>query len=205
LSGNCIKYRKKDGYKLAPLLIKVVALWLLFKLTKGLSRNEFEITKTPMDFVGLNYYTKQIVNGWKLFNNPNIKNVIDEKYISVPVSKVYPEGLYKLLMELKDYTSIPIYITENGTASTDKLEGNKIHDNDRIDYIKEHVSSCARAIRDGVNLKGYYIWSLLDNFEWTYGYSKRYGLIYVDFNTQERIIKDSGIWYSQLIRNAILK
>lgn len=173
----------------------------LFGLTKGLSKREFEITKTPMDFIGLNYYTRQVVKSWKLFNNPDIKNIINEKHITDMNWEIYPEGLYKLLMELKEYTSIPIYITENGAAFKDKIEDNKVHDNDRIEYIKKHFSSAEKAIKSGVNLKGYYLWSLLDNFEWTYGYSKRFGLVYIDFKTQERILKDSALWYSKFLKN----
>lgn len=153
-----------------------------------------------MDFIGLNYYTRQVVKSWKLFNNPDIKNIINEKHITDMNWEIYPEGLYKLLMELKEYTTIPIYITENGAAFKDKLEANKVHDNDRIEYIKKHFSSAEKAIKAGVNLKGYYLWSLLDNFEWTYGYSKRFGLVYVDFKTQERVLKDSALWYSEFLK-----
>ena len=76
-----------------------------------------------------------------------------------------------------------------------------MHDHKRIDYLKKHFEMAHKAIEDGVKLKGYFVWSLLDNFEWAFGYSKRFGIVYVDYNTQKRIIKDSGKWYSQIIKN----
>ena len=92
-------------------------------------------------------------------------------------------------------------MTENGAAFEDKIENGKVHDERRINYLKEHFSQALRAIEDGVRLKGYFVWSLLDNFEWALGYSKRFGIVYVDYETQKRIIKDSGYWYSEVIKS----
>lgn len=169
----------------------------IFGLSKGLSKEELEIIKTPMDFLGLNYYTRHVVKHFKLFKNPDI---LDEKNLSDLKWDIYPEGLYKLLIEISNYTSIPIYITENGIAFEDKIKNGKIHDNERIDYIKEHIIYASKALKDGVNLKGYYIWSLLDNFEWSYGYSKRFGIIYVDFKTLNKTPKDSALWYRDFLK-----
>lgn len=111
-----------------------------------------------------------------------------------------------MLMRMKnEYGIKKIYITENGTSFPDvvSVEG-KVEDGGRKDYLHRHLDSLWKAIRDGVNVEGYFQWSLYDNFEWSFGYSSRFGIVFVDFNTQERIIKESGHWYSQVIaRNAI--
>lgn len=172
----------------------------LFGLSKGLSKEELEIIKAPMDFIGLNYYTRHVVKHFRLFKNSDIDILLDEKNLSDLKWDVYPEGLYKLLIELSNYTSIPIYITENGAAFEDIIQNDRIQDNERIKYIKEHILYASKAIKDGVNLKGYYIWSLLDNFEWSYGYSKRFGIIHVDFNTLKRTPKDSALWYRDFLK-----
>jgi beta-glucosidase len=99
-----------------------------------------------------------------------------------------------------DYNLPPIFITENGAAYPDvtSLDG-KIHDLRRLDYLRQHIAQVSLAIQDGVDLRGYFVWSLLDNFEWGHGYTKRFGLIHVDFDTQKRTIKESGEWYKSVI------
>ena len=117
-------------------------------------------------------------------------------------SEIYPEGIYDLLLYLhKEYNGIKIIITENGAAFKDYVDENgEINDDDRINYLEEHIYQVYRALKDGVNIAGYYIWSIMDNFEWRVGYSKRFGLVYVDYKTQERIIKKSGLWYKKVIQ-----
>jgi len=97
---------------------------------------------------------------------------------------------------------LPIVITENGMANCDwvYLDG-KVHDPQRIDYIGRHLKEYKRASDDGVNCKGYFYWSIMDNFEWAYGYSKRFGLVYVDYPTQKRTLKDSALWYKDVIKS----
>ena len=105
----------------------------------------------------------------------------------------------------REYPVPPIYITENGAAFADKvsLDGS-VHDPRRIAYLRDHFTQARQAMNDGVDLRGYFVWSLLDNFEWANGYSKRFGLIFVDYATQRRTVKDSGKWYAQVIaRNGI--
>jgi len=116
---------------------------------------------------------------------------------------IYPEGLYDLLMLLdRDYGKPNIVISENGAAFKDEIGSNgKIEDTKRIQYLKDYLTQAHRAIQDGVNLKAYYLWSLLDNFEWAYGYNKRFGIVHVNFDTLERKIKDSGYWYKEVIKN----
>lgn len=112
-----------------------------------------------------------------------------------------PSGLYELLIRLnRDYPR-PIMITENGAAFDDVVtDNNRVRDPARAAYIQEHLAALHQAIADGVDVRGYYLWSLIDNFEWAYGYSRRFGIVYVDFETQERIIKDSGYFYSLVAR-----
>ena len=116
--------------------------------------------------------------------------------------EVYPEGLYNLLMKLhRDYSPKSLYITENGAAFQDRLDAQgQVKDSRREAYLREHFLQAHRAIGDGAPLHGYFVWSLMDNFEWAYGYSKRFGLIYVDYQTLQRTVKQSGRWYAQVTR-----
>ncbi|MFN3492242.1 MAG: family 1 glycosylhydrolase, partial [Anaerolineales bacterium] len=104
-----------------------------------------------------------------------------------------------------DYKLPPVYITENGAAFKDAMsKDGKAHDPRRIEYLKNHFIQTRLAMFDGVDVRGYMVWSLMDNFEWGHGFSKRFGLTYVDYETQKRIVKDSGEWYANVIReNAV--
>jgi beta-glucosidase len=119
----------------------------------------------------------------------------------------YPEGFYDMLCRLHfDYHFPQLYVTENGAAYPDEINPDgAVDDPLRIAYLKGHLASVAGAIAAGVPLRGYFVWSLLDNFEWAYGYSKRFGLIYVDYATQRRIPKASAHWYRRVIEaNALV-
>jgi beta-glucosidase len=115
--------------------------------------------------------------------------------------EVYPEGLRVLLDRVhRDYTFPAYYITENGVAFADVVETDgAVHDERRSALLQGHFRAAAQAIRDGVPMRGYFVWSLLDNFEWGHGYSQRFGIVYVDYATQQRIVKDSGRWYQQFL------
>ncbi len=173
---------------------------MLFKFLKkkniepNIEKGDLETIKTPIDFLGINYYSRDIVKA--------IDDSTFVEYMGIEHKK-YPQGLYDLLIRIKrDYENIPIYITENGIHLKDKLtKDNKVHDIKRIEYLEEHIKKAWEAIRDGVKLKGYFLWSLIDNFEWTYGYSRRFGIVYVDFKTLKRILKDSAYFYRDVIRN----
>ena len=117
--------------------------------------------------------------------------------------EVYPEGLYDLLNRVdNDYGSPIIYITENGMADKDDIIVDKVvQDDDRLSYLQRYFEAASRAIKEGVNLKGYFVWSLMDNFEWLWGYSKRFGIIRIEFETQERMWKKSSLWYRDVIKN----
>jgi beta-glucosidase len=113
-----------------------------------------------------------------------------------------PEGMYELLMRLThEAPEVDLYVTENGAAYPDELSADgSVHDLQRIEYLEQHLAAVYRAVQAGAKVRGYFLWSLLDNFEWAYGYSKRFGIIHVDYETQQRTIKDSGHWYAALIR-----
>ena len=115
--------------------------------------------------------------------------------------EVYPDGLYDLLVRVHaEYAPPSVYITENGAAFPDvRLHDGRVHDPERTDYLAEHIGAVARAVDAGVPVHGYFVWSLLDNFEWAHGYWKRFGVVYVDYPTLERVPKDSFYWYRDLI------
>lgn len=119
---------------------------------------------------------------------------------------IYPEGLYAMLMEIHERYNFkkPIYVTENGLGDKDKLVNNTVYDSGRIDYIYEHLSAILDAVDKGVDVRGYFLWSLMDVFSWTNGYNKRYGLFYVDFDTQKRYAKQSAYWYKLIADSKIL-
>jgi beta-glucosidase len=159
----------------------------------------------PIDFFGFNYYSPATLKSWK----PNAKVPIEFEHVSTgkPVTdmgwEVSADSLYDLLTRLqKDYGDIPMFITENGAAYKDEVnEAGEVEDTERLNYIRDHLDASHRAIKDGVNLQGYYVWSLFDNFEWAFGYDKRFGVVYVDYETQKRIPKQSALWYKDTIKN----
>jgi beta-glucosidase len=154
---------------------------------------------TPMDFLGLNYYTRAVVsaNGsWRVEDGG--RPLTDMGW------EVYPEGLTELLVRMhRDWKLPPLYVKENGAAFKDTLvstpAGSRVHDRDRTDYIARHIAAVGHALEQGVPMAGYMVWSLLDNFEWASGYAKRFGIVHVDYATQERTLKDSALWYRDFL------
>lgn len=153
----------------------------------------------PLDFLGLNYYSRKVVHdpadksGKTLYQR-------DSENVSARDWEVFPEGIFRLLTWLHEtQPEIPeLYVTENGMACDDHVSDGAVHDPQRIAYLHQHFDAAHRAIEAGVPLKGYFVWSLMDNFEWAFGYQSRFGLAYVNFETQERIMKDSGHWYAKV-------
>ena len=165
---------------------------------------DMDLISQDIDFLGINYYSRAVVkydSSQEFIPVAHIKPE-DSQYTEMGW-EVYPEGLYDLLTEIKEvYGDIPLYITENGAAFDDELIDGQVKDEERLDYLKQHFKAAHKAIKNGVNLKGYYVWSLMDNFEWAHGYSKRFGLIYIDYgNGQTRYFKDSARWYKKVINN----
>ncbi|HVH50629.1 MAG TPA: GH1 family beta-glucosidase [Gaiellaceae bacterium] len=153
---------------------------------------------TPVDFLGVNNYRRFLVTataeGPRLITNPEAQH-------TEMGWEVYPDGLHRLLVRVaNDYSPAAIYVTENGAAFGDvRVHDGKVHDPERTEYLESHIGAVARAIADGAPVKGYFVWSLFDNFEWAMGYSKRFGLVYVDYPTLERVPKDSFYWYRDFI------
>ncbi|MFN8433458.1 MAG: GH1 family beta-glucosidase [Anaerolineales bacterium] len=157
---------------------------------------DMALISQELDFWGVNFYSRHVING-------------KGEFVKVPGSEytemdweVCAPSLRRMLVRLyQDYKLPPLYITENGSAFKDEVSADgKIHDPRRLDYLKQHLIQTRLAMQDGANVHGYFAWSLMDNFEWSFGYSKRFGLIHVDYKTQKRTIKDSGEWYAEVIR-----
>ncbi len=157
---------------------------------------DLELISQPMDFLGVNYYSRNVARG-------SASSAAEEEPVerSTMGWEVYPDGLRVLLERLhRDYHPKTIYITENGAAFEDTLRADgTVQDEQRQRYLHRHFSAAHQAIQAGVPLRGYFVWSLMDNYEWTFGYSQRFGLIYVDYPTQERHIKQSGYFYQGVI------
>ena len=157
--------------------------------------NDLPVISRPCDFLGVNYYTRAVCR----FDRHEFLQVAEVKQKAPHTEmgwEVYPQGLYDLLTWLhRDYQPRQLFITENGAAFADQPDARgEIHDTQRQDYLQAHFDAASRALAAGVPLRGYFIWSLMDNFEWAHGYSKRFGLVYVDYATQKRTIKQSGRW-----------
>ena len=161
---------------------------------------DLQAMSAPIDFLGVNSYFRRVVRAGANGTGPQMVHVPDAEYTDTGW-EVYPEGMYKLLVRLgKDYEPPAIYITESGAAFGDvRGHDGRIRDPERTAYIAAHIDAVARAVEDDVPVQGYFVWSLLDNFEWAMGYSKRFGIVFVDYPTLERIPKDSFDWYRDLI------
>jgi beta-glucosidase len=180
---------------------------------------DMEAIAAPIDFLGVNYYRPQHLRAGDPANLrrreyepvPGTENGVVEYYpdeleLTNMDWLIDPDALYALLVRLsKEAPGLPLYITENGRAAEDYLNPDgEVDDLERIKFLHQHLDACARAVRDGVNLAGYYVWSLLDNFEWAYGYQKRFGIVYVDFATGRRLPKASSAFYASVARaNAV--
>lgn len=171
-------------------------------ITIPLKDGDLEVISQPVDFLGINYYNGNLARHKANSGLFDVEN-IDAGYDKTDFDWfIYPDGFYSVLLYVKKrYGNIPVYITENGACYDDVVENGRVRDEQRIAYIKKHLIALNRCLESGVNIKGYHVWSLLDNFEWAYGYTKRFGIVHVDFQTLKRIPKDSYYWYQKLIRN----
>jgi beta-glucosidase len=168
----------------------------------------------PLDFLGVNYYSRHVVRAARP-DQPNDGARREPAWVGADVEKVDtgkpktkmgweidPSGMLEVLRRLTDeYDAPPLYITENGAAFDDEVAPDgQVHDVDRVRFLDDHFGAARQAIDDGVDLRGYFVWSLLDNFEWAWGYDRRFGIIHVDFATQQRTVKDSGRWLAGVAR-----
>ncbi len=153
----------------------------------------------PLDFLGVNYYTRTLVRAGR--QGPTEPVIVPP---SGPLTtmgwEVYPDGLRAILMRLHaEYSALPLYITENGAAYPDVVgERGEVHDPERVRYLRTHLQAAREAVAAGVPLRGYFAWSLIDNFEWAYGHTQRFGIAYTNYRTQARIVKDSGRFLSRV-------
>jgi beta-glucosidase len=156
---------------------------------------DMEAIATPLDYLGVNYYSRALSSA------AGPVEARDKPYPKTDMGwEIYPDGLEQLLLTLhREYALPPTYITENGGAFPDKFVDGTVHDADRTDYLATHIAAVARALAAGVPMVGYMVWSLLDNFEWSSGYAKRFGIVHVDYATQRRALKDSALWYRDLV------
>ncbi|MEV6433979.1 GH1 family beta-glucosidase [Streptomyces anulatus] len=164
---------------------------------------DLETIAAPLDWLGLNYYFRQIVTADPDGTAPHAQQVpVPGARLTHMDWEVHAEGLEQLLLRLTgEYGVQRIYVTENGSAYEDVVAADgSVHDPERVRYLEEHLAACARAVAKGAPLAGYFAWSLMDNFEWAYGYDKRFGLFHVDYATQRRTVKSSGRRYAELVR-----
>jgi beta-glucosidase len=170
---------------------------------------DLEAIAEPLDFLGVNNYFRDIVRSNEIPEPENApQTVFRSRHRTEMGWEVYPEGLYEVLGRLHFGYDFPaIFVTENGAAFPDTIGSDgRVDDPMRVAYLKGYLTAVARALAAGVPLRGYFVWSLLDNFEWAHGYSKRFGLIYVDYPTQRRILKASAQWYRRVIAaNAVVE
>ena len=159
---------------------------------------DMEAIRQPLDFLGINYYTRNLSG-----TGAPLERVESGRELTDMGWEVFPGGLPELLMRLHaDYRLPPIYVTENGAAYRDRLVNGRVADPDRIRFLQAHIAALAEALEGGVDVRGYFVWSLLDNFEWADGYTRRFGLVHVDYATQRRTPKDSAGWYGALCSRA---
>lgn len=183
---------------------------------------DLAVISTPLDILGVNYYTRHVVTGDATDGNDGhggpagsqaspwpgseqVGFIPGELPVTAMGWEIHAEGLTSVLERVaREYPAVPLYVTENGAAFFDEPDADGlVRDTDRVRYLEGHLRACRDAVDAGVPLKGYFCWSLFDNFEWSWGYSRRFGLVYVDYETQTRTPKSSAYWYSDLIRGRL--
>ncbi|MGV8885650.1 MAG: GH1 family beta-glucosidase [Microbacteriaceae bacterium] len=193
-------------------------------LTEKIEEGDLDIISAPIDFLGVNHYHDDNVSGHPAAGDepvglepttrPTSSPMVGSEWVRFPSRglprtamdwEVHPEGLTTLLVRLgKQYPTLPpLYVTENGAAYDDVVRADgAIHDVERTDYITRHIAAISAAIARGADVRGYFVWSFLDNFEWAWGYNKRFGIVRVDYDSQVRTVKDSGLEYARIIAGA---
>jgi beta-glucosidase len=210
------------AHDLAGLVDIISNRWFLDALFKGvypsvmegylhsllpIEAGDMELISRKIDFLGLNYYFRTMPVAIEDLATFKLKMYQPAESVYTAMDwEVYPEGLCKLLTTIHhEYQPAKIYVTENGAAFEDILENHstvpQVHDPARQSYLTSHIKVLQEALKEGVPLAGYFVWSLYDNFEWSFGTSKRFGLVYLDYPTQRRIIKDSGYWYQRFLQS----
>ena len=170
----------------------------------GVEAGDMEIVKAPADFIGINLYTGGEYEHDSQDPNLGVRQARREPGERTDFGwEVRPEELHDVIMRIWNDYKLPIYVTENGASYDDvPNEDGEVPDERRVSFLERYIAQVARAIDEGADVRGYYLWSLMDNFEWAFGYEHRFGITYVDFETQKRTIKQSGYWYRDVIANS---
>ncbi|RYD82014.1 MAG: beta-glucosidase [Sphingobacteriales bacterium] len=181
----------------------VAKLKFLNRMERFVKPGDEEKMAFDADFIGIQNYTREIVK-YSFFTPVIQANLISAKKRNVPHTamnwEIYPESIYNVLKKVSRYSKAKnIIVTENGAAFPDIIQDGKIHDEQRLEYIQNHLKQVLRAKQEGVNVNGYFIWSFLDNFEWAEGYTPRFGIVHVDYETQKRTPKKSALWYKYFL------
>jgi beta-glucosidase len=210
-SGDVAAARRLDGHHnrwfLDPLLRGSYPADLLelyesrFGRLDAIRDGDLELIAQPLDFLGVNFYRSNLVEAFDGDGVLGLREVDQDAETTAMGWPIVPAALTELLLRVRsEYGDVPLVITENGAAFDDRLDGGVVvEDERRIAYVREHIAAVEQARAGGVDVRGYYVWSLLDNFEWEAGYGKRFGIVFVDFETQRRIPKRSALWYRDLI------
>ncbi|MEV1172805.1 GH1 family beta-glucosidase [Nonomuraea sp. NPDC049784] len=180
--------------------------------TDHIQDGDLALINAPIDLVGVNYYNPCVVEAgpglpadaaWP--GSEGVRFATADAPTTAMGWPIVPDGLSRLLVRLsRDYPQVGLMVTENGAAFEDVVENGRVHDAERVAYLDGHLREVHRAIEAGADLRGYLVWSLLDNFEWAEGYRRRFGIVHVDYATQTRVLKDSALWYRDVIgRNAL--
>ena len=188
---------------------EIIALQERFGADDAIQPADMDTIAQPLDVLGVNYYSQHHVMGREPepVTDPGLAGQEHVQHLPPPEPhtamgwSIEPHGLRDLLLRLhRDWPVPPMMVTENGAAFDDEVVQGAVADTGRRDYLFTHVDAVAQAIEAGADVRGYFAWSLLDNYEWAFGYDKRFGMVHVDYTTQERTIKDSGHWYRELLR-----
>ncbi|MGF7027170.1 MULTISPECIES: GH1 family beta-glucosidase [Sphingobacterium] len=177
---------------------------ILGRIEKYMHANDERDLQFDMDFIGVQNYTREIIR-YAMFVPYLQAKIVSAKERKVEMTEmnweVYPASIYYMLKKFSAYPNIPtLIVTENGAAFPDKIENGLVHDPKRLSYLQHALQEVYRAKQEGINVKGYFVWTFMDNFEWAEGYRPRFGLVYVDFNNQQRIVKSSGHWYGDFLK-----
>lgn len=189
------EYARFVRWYMDPIFLKQYPTAAEMEFHPTVEQNDFDIIAQPLDFLGVNYYTRI----WASAEQPPrpAPKILGETDMGW---EIYPEGLTELLVRIhRDYKLPPVYITENGMANADEVVNGRVMDAQRIDYLSRHLDAIANARQAGVDVQGFFYWSLLDNYEWDSGYAKRFGLVHVDYASQQRTPKESAHWYRDFV------
>lgn len=177
---------------------------ILNRIERYMKQNDENDLIFNMDFIGIQNYTREVIRHATFvpFLQAKIVSAKERKVEMTSMNwEIYPESIYHMLKKFNAYPNIPpLIITENGAAFPDQVENNQVDDPKRIKYLQHTLEQVHRAKQEGVKVNGYFVWTFLDNFEWAEGYHPRFGLVYVDFQTQKRIVKSSGHWYADFLK-----